>query len=123
MRQTVYRPHPEDPILPDWKEYNVKPADIDKSTCLEDALRRVDSVVTYSSNSGVVSLMNGVPAVCHDQGSMIWNVAPRVLHSVADLQYPDKAKMKKWKAEMSLTQWQPFELEDGTAWDHLKSAI
>ncbi len=120
----IYRPHPEDPRLPDWREYNIAPVEIDTSSTLEQALHRVDSTVTYSSNAGVISILNGVPAICHDQGSMIWNCSPHCLHNKQDLlAYPDKSTLKKWQAQMSYTQWQPHEMSDGTAWDHLKSAI
>jgi hypothetical protein len=107
----VWRPHPGDrgpPIeIPSVKK-------IDGT--LEQTLDSAALVVTYNSNSGVDAVLAGVPTYAADPGSMVWSVSSRNFLPIT----PDRAI---WTQQMSFTQWLPDEIENGAAWEALKTVI
>ena len=98
--------------------HNLKFVYDDGTKPLENVLKKAKFTVTYSSNSGVISFLEGIPTIAYDQGSMIYN---HVKHDLEDLYYyPDRTQ---WCKEISYCQWLPEELADGTAWKHLMKGI
>lgn len=116
----IYRPHPLDQALPDWRNRRYAPFDIDTNPSIEKTFSNVDLVVTYNSNAGVLGILNGLPVVSHDEGSMVWEVSKHRFDEPRLLDYPN---IKSWKAKISYTQWEPYELASGEAWDHLKNGL
>ena len=107
-RPIVFRHHPLAPLpLPE----GCKPA---KKTLLED-LENAHCVVTFNSNSGVEALINGVPVVVKDAGSMLWNLAPISFHVVRTF----LPKREQWAYNLAYCQWTPQEMKNGEAWRHL----
>jgi hypothetical protein len=89
--------------------------DYDLNKRLEDTLLDARFTITINSNAGVVSLINGVPAITLDKKSMIYNYSS---HSVFEnLIYPDR---ELWCHKMAYTQWSPSEIKQGDMWSHLK---
>lgn len=114
-KEIIFRPHPLEPYK--WSNRELKYS-LDKNKRLEDTLGMVDSVVTFSSNSGVLSTLYGLPTISYDKGSMVYDVTK---HDQEDLDYrPDRTD---WSAKMAYTQWNLNELESGDAWEHLKGGI
>lgn len=71
-------------------------------------------VITHSSNFGVLAVMEGVPVVAEDVGSMVYAVSSR---QVSDpLVSPDR---NDWGRRIAYAQWTPAELADGSAWRHI----
>lgn len=90
----------------------------DQNENLETSLENAKCCVTFSSNSAVISVLNGIPTVAIDQGSMAYSVAS---HDLSNLQFtPDRSS---WAAKLAWTQWLPYELENGDAWNHLKQKL
>lgn len=85
---------------------------------LQEALERAMWVVTFNSNSGVDSVLAGVPTVAMDRGSMAWGVTGRIPH----LQPPTPDR-DVWAAEIAWTQWTLEEIRKGDAWDHLRGGL
>jgi len=105
----MFRPHPH-PIARNSPPVDspVMPGD------LQEALRNASIVCTFNSNSGVDSVMAGVPASADDPGSMIYGLCG----------YPPKyVDRAAWEQKMSYTQWLPEEIENGDAWAALKTVI
>lgn len=105
----VFRAHPGDPavIIPAIKKID---------STLEQALESAALVVTYNSNSGVDAVLAGVPTFAADPGSMVWDVSSRNFLPIT----PDRGK---WGERMAFTQWLPDEIENGDAWQALKTVI
>lgn len=82
---------------------------------LDDALSRAKWVVTYNSNSGVDSVLNGVPAVSCDRGSMAYALTG---HDPA--MPPPMPDRSGWAANLAWTQWKREEILAGDFWGHLK---
>lgn len=110
--KVIFRLHPlnREPYLHNIQE--------DKNQDVLETFKNVKSVVTFSSNTGVLSCLNGIPTYAHDKGSMVYNIAS---HDLNDLDYmPDR---KDWASKISYTQWNNNEIESGLAWEHLKQKI
>ena len=102
-----FRPHPKDM----GQRYDCPV----QAGNLHEAMANASFVVTWSSNSGVDAVLNGIPAVAMDRGSMAWDVAAHGLESAGVT--PNRTR---WAHSLAWCQWRLSEIEDGTAWDHLK---
>ncbi len=110
-RPIVFRPHPK--ALSAYRPiHGVKVSTVP----FAEDLKNAHAVVTYSSNSGVEALLDGVPAFVSDRGSMCWEVANRSLVSV---DVPNKPDRSQWLNDLAYCQWTPEEMRSGEAWAHL----
>lgn len=109
--RVLYRPHPKQPhVVPSRMEI--------LGGTLEQALAGARFTVSYNSNSGVDSVMAGVPAVILDKGGMAWDMAS---HNLAEPELcPDR---EEWGRQLACKQWLPEELKSGAAWNILRAAM
>lgn len=110
-RPIFYRPHPLDknPIIPNAKVL---------SGDLESAIHGAHCVVTLNSNSGVDSILAGIPTISMDMGSMVYSITDHDLHSVVAPKTYDRTD---WINNMAYTQWTLDEIRKGDTWDHLRN--
>jgi hypothetical protein len=86
-----------------------------KTDTLEESFSGAMCVVTYNSNSGVDAVINGIPVIAMDPGSMAWDMAQ---HDITmEFYMPDR---KQWLYDLAYKQWTLEEVESGEAWEHLK---
>lgn len=104
-RLVIFRPHP----LCKLKSI---PGTIYSTRSLENDLKDAFSCVTFNSNSGVESVMDGVPTLAFDMGSMAYAVSG---HSFEEVIKPDRTQ---WLSNLCYAQWLPSEM--GEAWEHLR---
>ena len=78
-------------------------SDEDYQTALDGAAL----VITYNSNSAVDAVLNGVPALSFDRGSMAWDVTG---HDIGDLIKPIR---ERWAHNLSYNQWSLSEIRSG----------
>lgn len=78
---------------------------------LEEALAGASIAVTFNSNTGVESVLAGIPTVAMDIGSMAW---PVTSHEFGETITPDRSQ---WAAEIAWKQWSMAELESGYCWE------
>jgi len=106
-RTVWFRPHPKAQLPPlSGCEYSTGPID----------WSRFHAVVTYSSNTAVEGLIEGVPVFVDDIGSMALACANRCLD---DLENPWKPDRHQWAWDLAYTQWTPAEMAEGLTWKHL----
>lgn len=84
---------------------------------IAEACSKAKVVVTINSNSGVDATLAGTPVVNFDNGSMVWDLAMKDLSQLNNPPTPDRTQ---WCNNTAYTQWLPYEIENGDAWDHLK---
>ena len=70
-------------------------------------MSRCHLVMCYNSNSSVDAVINGVPCITFDEGSMAYEVTG---HKVCDRIKPDR---EEWLKALSNTQWTPDEIKNG----------
>jgi hypothetical protein len=108
----IFRPHPlnREPYRHSIMEDNNKN--------VLDTFKNIKSVVTFSSNTGVLSCLEGIPTYSKDIGSMVYDVST---HDLNNLEYmPDRTD---WASKIAYTQWNNTEIESGIAWKHLSQKI
>lgn len=112
--RVVYRPHP----LAALKQLRAEippSVEIHKGLSIEQSLAGAICCLTYSSNSAVDAVMQGVPVMTQGPCSMAKELSTK---AVADkLIYPDRTD---WLRRIAYTQWTPAEVEAGKPWQHLK---
>lgn len=82
---------------------------------LNGALDNAGFIVTYNSNSGVDSVIRGVPAISLNRGSIAYPVTSH------DLTNPIiKPNREQWLIDLSWRQWSLDEIKSGLVWEYIK---
>lgn len=79
------------------------------------ALAGARQCITFNSSAGVLSVLNGIPTIAVDKGSMAWDVTGNVLTDEKFMPRRDE-----WCAKLGYTQWNLEELKNGECWEHLR---
>lgn len=113
-RMVIFRPHPFD---------NARYLSIDGELVvsrdpLSMDLAVADWVVTLNSNVGVDAVLDGVPTVSCDRGSMVWDITEH-----DPFHMPVLSDRTDWSHKIAYAQWSPAEIEHGEAWEHLKQGM
>lgn len=108
----IFKPHPRG----NSGTMNIKYAKVDNTNLIK-LLEKAKAVVTINSNSGVDSIVNGVPVLALDKGSMCWDICMKNFEELNNISYPER---QQWLNEISWCQWFYEEIENGDAWEHLK---
>lgn len=101
--------------LPAW---NPKPPVLYSTATLEEDFARTSLVVTFSSNTGVEAILNGIPTMALHPGSMVYNLSSQDFTNPQTR--PDRAS---WCNDMGYRQWTMDELSNGTAWDFVRQGL
>lgn len=109
-----FRPHPE--ALKKGYKQNIPGVDICKLP-LKDSLEFAHVVVTFNSNSAVDAVVQGVPAIAYDKGTMAWEVAGK---SIGERVTPGR---QLWAAALAWKQWTIEEINSGFALNNFVSRI
>lgn len=114
-RPIIFRPHPlaatQTPsLLGTSRSVNT----------LETDLINAHAVVTFSSNTGVDAILQGIPSYAADQGSMIWNIANK---DITHINAPALKTREQWVNDIAYTQWNYDEMRSGEAWMHIKPLL
>ncbi len=109
-----FSPHPLGP------HYTVDGLTLREGENLAEKLLGARSCVTFSSNSAVEAVIDGVPSVAFDIGSMAWDVTG---HTLAEIAAPPRPERTQWAYNLAYTQWTLAEMQEGKCWQHLKSGL
>jgi hypothetical protein len=90
-----------------------------KEKSLEDDLEEAYCTVTYSSGSGIDSILQGIPTLAMDPGNFAWNVSSRYPSEIENLKLANAAEITQWLSNLAYCQWTVEEMEDGKSWRHL----
>jgi len=109
-KKVIFRPHPEVKNL----DYGM-PCSIQS---WEDDLAGAHAIVTFSSTSSALAVLEGIPIFTMDRGSIAWPIAN---HSLTEelLENPVKADREQWAYDLAYAQWTAKEFETGQAWKQL----
>lgn len=110
-----FRPHPKHP---QYQPGVFRREDIFRGS-LDDVLGEASGIVTFSSNSGVDAVLAGAPTIAWDEGSMVYGLVP------SDLPFRtiDEVARLRWLELTAYCQWSISEIENGTAWEHVKKGL
>ncbi len=81
---------------------------------LAEAFDGAAFVVTWNSNSGVDAVLDGIPTVAMDEGSMAYEVSGH------EIGRPPTPERYGWASALAWKQWTEDEIRSGECWEHVK---
>ena len=76
--------------------------------------------VTYTSGSGIDAVLQGVPNIACDSGSMVYDVSSKEL---SEVEHPYTGDKTEWANKIAHCQWSIEEFESGECWAHVSKSI
>ncbi len=131
-RKIVIRPHPlyrksklhntlKEKVLRvadvHWQEADVTKSDF---VSIDKQLKNAWCTVTYSSGTGVDAVINGIPNVACDKGSMVYEVSSK---EISEIENPFTGDKTEWANKIAHCQWSIDEFESGECWEHVSKSI
>ena len=131
-RKIIIRPHPlyrksglhdtlKEKVLATadvhWQEADVTKSDF---VPIAEQLKQAWCTVTYSSGTGIDAVINGVPNVACDTGSMVYEVSST---DIAEIEKPYRGEKGVWSNKIAHCQWSIEEFESGECWQHVSKSI
>jgi hypothetical protein len=108
-----FRPHP----AATERRLNFEPNIPEMGGDLHKSMSEAHLVVTFNSNSGVDAVLNGIPALSFDQGSMAFPVTG---HNISDRIMPNR---EEWAHRLAHCQWDIDEISNGLFWEQIKCKL
>jgi len=87
---------------------------------IQEQLQNAWCTVTYSSGTGVDAVLNGVPNIACDTGSMVYEVSS---NNVSEVEKPYRGNKKEWTNKIAHCQWSIDEFASGECWEHVSKSI
>jgi hypothetical protein len=131
-RKIIIRPHPlyrksvlhnklKEKVLAvadvHWQEAYLTEPDF---VSIAEQLNNAWCTVTYSSGTGIDAVINGVPNVACDKGSMVYDVSSK---DIAEIENPYRGEKGVWSNKIAHCQWSIEEFESGECWQHVSKSI
>lgn len=88
-----------------------------------DDLQDAYCSVTYTSGLAIDSIIAGIPTIACDPGNFASQISNKFLSDVENLKPPAVATVRAWLARLTACQWSVDEMQDGTCWQHIETAI
>ena len=76
--------------------------------------------ITYTSGSGIDAVLQGVPNIACDSGSMVYDVSSKEL---SEVEHPYTGDKTEWANKIAHCQWNIEEFESGECWEHVSKSI
>jgi hypothetical protein len=86
---------------------------------LKDDLENCYCTVSYSSGSGIDSILHGVPTIATDPGNFAWGISSNYVEDINNLTRADSKQIEDWLCNLAYSQWTIEEMHNGTVWTHL----
>ena len=131
-RKIIIRPHPlyrksslhntlKEKVLnvsnTHWQETDLLK---DGFVSIQEQLQKAWCTVTYTSGSGIDAVINGIPNIACDTGSMVYDVSSK---DIAEIENPYRGEKKEWTNRIAHCQWSIEEFESGECWKHVSKSI
>ena len=131
-RKIIIRPHPlyrkyslhntlKEKVLnvsnTHWQETDLLK---DGFVSIQEQLQKAWCTVTYTSGSGIDAVINGIPNIACDTGSMVYDVSSK---DIAEIENPYRGEKKEWTNRIAHCQWNIDEFESGECWKHVSKSI
>ena len=87
---------------------------------VQENLKKAYCVVTYTSGTGIDAVLNGVPSIACDSGSMVYEVSSK---NIKDIINPYRSDKAKWANKIAHCQWSRDEFRSGECWEHIKKSL
>lgn len=122
-RPIIVRPHPGDKQAAIYLNQPQGKYTLSTNSTLVEDLKDCWAVVTYNSSPGVAAAIEGVPIFITDpapQTSQAFDVGN---FNLADIERPQLKERQRWIEKISMCHWKMSELQDGSAWRHMRNYV
>ena len=131
-RKIVIRPHPlyrKSTLHKELQEKILRVADVhwqetdlrrDGFVPIQDQLNKAWCTVTYTSGSGIDAVLQGIPNIACDTGSMVYDVSSK---EISEIENPFTGDKSAWANKIAHCQWSIEEFESGECWEHVNKSI
>ena len=131
-RQIIVRPHPLyrkksrhaecKKVVTDYFNVIWQETDLEKDGFIpiQQQLDNAWCTVTYTSGSGIDAVLQGVPNIACDSGSMVYDVSSK---NISQVEKPYRGDKKDWTNKIAHCQWSIDEFESGECWEHVSKSI
>ncbi len=131
-RQIIVRPHPlyrkknrhlecKERVIEHsnvvWQETDLTK---DGFVPIQQQLDNAWCTITYTSGSGIDAVLQGVPNIACDSGSMVYDVSSKEL---SEVEHPYTGDKSEWANKIAHCQWNIEEFESGECWEHVSKSI
>ena len=100
-----------------WQEADVRKPEF---VPIAEQLKKAWCTVTYSSGTGIDAVINGIPNVACDTGSMVYEVSSK---EISEVEHPFTGDKSNWANKIAHCQWSIDEFESGECWQHVSKSI
>jgi hypothetical protein len=100
-----------------WQEADVRKPEF---IPIAEQLKKAWCTVTYSSGTGIDAVINGIPNVACDSGSMVYEVSSK---EISEVEHPFTGDKSKWANKIAHCQWSIDEFESGECWEHVSKSL
>jgi hypothetical protein len=87
---------------------------------IQEQLEKAWCTVTYTSGSGIDAVLQGVPNIACDSGSMVYDVSSK---EISEVENPYTGDKTEWANKIAHCQWSIEEFESGECWEHVSKSI
>ena len=131
-RKIIIRPHPlyrKSSLHSNLREKVLRVADVHWQEAdvrkpefipIAEQLKKAWCTVTYSSGTGIDAVINGIPNVACDSGSMVYEVSSK---EISEVEHPFTGDKSKWANKIAHCQWSIDEFESGECWEHVSKSL
>jgi hypothetical protein len=131
-RKIIIRPHPlyrKSSLHSQLREKVLRVADVHWQEAdvtkpnfmpIAEQLNKAWCTVTYSSGTGIDAVINGIPNVACDTGSMVYEVSSK---EISEVEHPFTGDKSRWANKIAHCQWSIDEFESGECWEHVRKSI
>ena len=87
---------------------------------IRDQLKNAWCTVTYTSGAGIDAVLEGIPNIACNTGSMVYDVSSK---EISEIENPFTGDKTEWANKISHCQWSLEEFESGECWEHVSKSI
>ena len=100
-------------ILKNWKDVYWSSG---HDQTLEKALKNSSVCISHSSGSAIDAILQGVPVITTDQGSLAYPISSHFVEDLVDPKCADSQEVHDWLCTLAQNQWTEMEMRQGLVW-------
>lgn len=120
-RPIVVRGHPGDKLAKQYLQSKPGVYTVSRNESILNDFKNAWAVITYNSTPGVAASIEGIPAFVTDPKPEISQAYPVANIDLSKIENPEFKDRQGWVEKLSMCHWHFGELENGSAWSHIKT--
>lgn len=122
-RKIIVRAHPGDRRAAQYLKLTHNNVKISTSHSLTDELKKAWATITYNSSPGVASAIEGVPVFVTDPNPQMSQAYDVCNTDLSQIESPKTFDRELWLNKLAMCHWNFEEVENGSAWRHIRQFV